>query len=170
MSTENPALNTEDPAAAPSETAPSAPYTLTTGEHDKALEKQLTDGLEAFNAAATGYPDEDKALTVRVTDDQGELVGGLSAWIWGPLCGIDLLWVREDSRSDGWGSRLLRAAEQEARRRGCDRVIVSSFSFQAPAFYTRHGYVETGRSLGIPGGHADVHLFKSLEWETATPE
>uniref|UniRef100_A0AAU3IBI2 GNAT family N-acetyltransferase n=1 Tax=Streptomyces sp. NBC_01393 TaxID=2903851 RepID=A0AAU3IBI2_9ACTN len=75
---------------------------------------------------------------------------------------MELLWVREDSRRDGWGSRILQAAEIEARRRGCDRVAVSSFTFQAPGFYQRHGYAETGRTLGIPGGHADVHLFKSL--------
>lgn len=61
-----------------------------------------------------------------------------------------------------WGSRILQAAEIEARRRGCDRVAVSSFTFQAPGFYQRHGYAETGRTLGIPGGYADVHLFKSL--------
>ena len=72
------------------------------------------------------------------------------------------MWVRESSRAEGWGSRILRAAEDEARRRGCDRIAVSSFTFQAPGFYQRHGYTETGRTLGIPGGHEDVHLFKRL--------
>ncbi|NKI43218.1 GNAT family N-acetyltransferase [Streptomyces physcomitrii] len=158
-------MTTEDPTGAPSPAA----LTLTTGEKDKALDKQLEAALEAFNAAATGTPDEDKHLTVRLTDASGELAGGLSAWIWGGLCGIELLWVREDLRSGGWGGKLLRTAEQEARDRGCDRVLVSSFTFQAPGFYQRHGYVETGRSLGIPGGHADVHLFKSLEWEAPAP-
>lgn len=70
--------------------------------------------------------------------------------------------MREGSRADGWGGRILRAAEAEARRRGCDRVAVSSFMFQAPGFYQRHGYAETGRTPGFPGGHADVHLFRSL--------
>jgi ribosomal protein S18 acetylase RimI-like enzyme len=33
----------------------------------------------------------------------------------------------------------------------------------APAgFYTKHGYVEKGRTLDIPGGDEDVHLFKRL--------
>ncbi|WP_318218934.1 hypothetical protein [Streptomyces sp. SCL15-6] len=57
---------------------------------------------------------------------------------------------------------LLYTTEAEAQRRGCDRVTVSSFTFQAPDFDQRHGYVETGRTLGIPGGHADVHMFKPL--------
>jgi hypothetical protein len=41
----------------------------------------------------------------------------------------------------GWGAQLL-AAEEEARRRGCNRVCVSSFTFQAPGFYRKYGYVE----------------------------
>lgn len=134
---------------------------LIIGERDVELNKRLDEGLTAFNVAATGVADQGM-LSVKVADEYGELVGGLAAWTWGGLCGIDMLWVREGSRRDGWGSRILRAAEEEARRRGCDRVVVSSFTFQAPGFYQRHGYVETGRTLGIPGGHEDVHMFKSL--------
>ncbi|GAA4819633.1 hypothetical protein GCM10023220_60550 [Streptomyces ziwulingensis] len=134
---------------------------LITGERDAELNERLTAELVAFNTAATGAADRDM-FSVKVTDEAGELIGGLAAWTWGSLCGIELLWVREDDRKDGWGGRILHAAEAEARRRGCDRVAVSSFTFQAPGFYQRHGYVETGRTLGIPGGHADVHMFKSL--------
>ncbi|MFJ9410239.1 GNAT family N-acetyltransferase [Streptomyces sp. NPDC101393] len=96
------------------------------------------------------------------TDDAGELVGGLTAWTWGGLCGIEPLWVREGGRADRWGGRILWAAEAEERRRGCARVAVSSFTLQAPGFHQRHGYAETGRTPGFPGGHADVHLFMSL--------
>ncbi|WP_433172503.1 GNAT family N-acetyltransferase [Actinoallomurus sp. CA-150999] len=135
--------------------------TLSVGEGDAELSGRLTDELIAFNTAATGAADRD-AFSIKVTDEAGGLVGGLAAWTWGGLCGIELLWVREDSRKDGWGSRILLAAEAEARRRGCDRMAVSSFTFQAPGFYQRHGYVETGRTLGIPGGNADVHLFKAF--------
>jgi hypothetical protein len=39
---------------------------------------------------------------------------------------------------------------------------VSSFTFQAPGFYQKYGYAETGRTLGIPGGGEDVHMFKRL--------
>jgi GNAT superfamily N-acetyltransferase len=136
-------------------------FPLTVGEADAGLRDRLNEELVAFNTVATGAS-ERGSFAVSVSDDAGELLGGLTAWTWGGLCGIELLWVREGDREDGWGGRLLRAAEAEARRRGCDRVAVSSFTFQAPGFYERHGYVETGRTLGIPGGHADVHLFKSL--------
>lgn len=85
---------------------------LTVGEHDPELVKRLEDGLDAFNAAATGHAEEAE-FSVRVTDADGELIGGLSARAWGGLCDIHLLWVREDSRGQGWGAKLLRAAEEE---------------------------------------------------------
>jgi GNAT superfamily N-acetyltransferase len=134
---------------------------IITGERDPELNARLDQELEAFNDGFTGNAPRG-TLSVKAVDEGGELIGGLAGWTWGGLCGIGMLWVRERSRADGWGSRLLLAAEAEAARRGCDRVVVSSFTFQAPAFYQRHGYRETGRTLGIPGGHQDVHLFKTL--------
>ncbi|MER7621031.1 GNAT family N-acetyltransferase [Streptomyces sp. NPDC126503] len=136
---------------------------LSVGHGDPELQAVLDKGLDAFNFPATGTTPEDQGeLSVKAVDESGEVIGGLTAWTWGGLLGIEMLWIREDSRRDGWGSRLLRAAEEEARRRGCDRATVSSFTFQAPDFYRRHGYVETGRTLGIPGGAEDVHFYKRL--------
>lgn len=137
---------------------------LRVGEDDKELGDRLDKELTAFNSAATGAYDE-KELSVRVTDDDGELVGGLTGWTWGGLCGVHMLWVREDARHAGWGTRLMRAAEEEALRRGCDRMMVSSFTFQAPDFYRRLGYEEVGRQPGIPGGHEDVYFFRKLDPE-----
>lgn len=135
--------------------------TISFGDRDVELSARLDRELDAFNDAAVGKL-ERGSLSVKAVDAAGELIGGLTAWTWGGLCGISMLWVRESSRAEGWGAKLLKAAEEEAVRRGCDRVAVASFTFQAPGFYQRHGYVETGRMLGIPGGHADVHLYKPL--------
>ena len=72
-------------------------------------------------------------------------------------------WVREDSRKEGWGGRMLEAAENLASDRGCRQLLVSSFTFQAPDFYRRHGYTEFARSEGLPiEGVADVHFAKVL--------
>jgi len=145
-----------------SEQQPAVTASLQVGAKDRALERRLDEELTAFNARATGAG-EPSPLSVRVTDTEGELVGGLTAWVWGSCCAIDMLWVREDQRHAGWGSKLLRAAEKESARRGCTEVIVSSFTFQAPDFYRGHGYRETGRTEGIPGGNQDVHLHKVLQ-------
>lgn len=134
---------------------------LQVGGKDDVLQQRLDDELTAFNAEATGAGTP-QPLSIRATDADGELAGGLTAWIWGSCCAVGMLWVREDQRHAGWGSRLMRAAEEEAVRRGCTEMIVSSFTFQAPDFYKRLGYRETGRTEGIPGGHQDVHMHKVI--------
>ena len=134
---------------------------LTAGDGDSALDERLSNELDTFNFAAVGR-DDLREFTVKAEDD-GELVAGLSGWTWGTCAGIGMVWVREDVRRDGWGGRLLAAAEDVARERGCRQVLVSSFTFQAPDFYRRHGYVEFARSPDLPvEGEADVHFLKIL--------
>ncbi|MEW2394821.1 GNAT family N-acetyltransferase [Streptomyces sp. NPDC046862] len=140
---------------------PAPTASLQVGGQDDELEQRLDHELTAFNtdATATARPDE---FSVRLTDADGELAGGLTGWIWGTLCAVEMLWVREDQRHRGWGAELLKAAEEEGARRGCTDAMVSSYTFQAPGFYRRQGYRETGRITGVPGGHEDVYFHKSL--------
>ncbi|MFJ5259020.1 GNAT family N-acetyltransferase [Streptomyces sp. NPDC088387] len=140
--------------------SPTGPV-LRVGGADDALEKRLDAELTVFNTTAVGLP-EPEDISVTVTDPAGELVGGLTGSVWGGLCSVHLLWVREDQRHAGWGSRLMRAAEEEAVRRGCTDMTVSSYTFQAPGFYKGLGYREAGRLGGVPGGHEDVYLHKTL--------
>jgi GNAT superfamily N-acetyltransferase len=143
-------------------TGRSAGLNLRVGAEDAELSARLSEELTAFNNHATGAHD-DRGLSVRITDDAGDLVAGLVGWTWGGCAGISEVWVRADRRHEGWGARLVRAAEDEALARGCTSVIVSSMSFQAPGFYRRQGYLETGSGGGLPGGHTRHHFFKELE-------
>ena len=131
------------------------------GEADADLQERLDEEISAFNAAATGHHDG-RLLSIAVRGDSGDLRAGLYGWTWGGCGYVDLLWVRDDQRSCGLGTRLLATAETEIRRRGCDRVVLSTHSFQAPGFYARLGYTECGRTPGYPHGHDDIHLVKLL--------
>ena len=127
------------------------------------LDQRLSDELDRVNATATPGVAPARELTVRVLDAEGELAAGLSGWTWGVAAGIAMTWVREASRGDGLGRRLLAEFESEARSRGATHVFVTSFTFQAPGFYERHGYREIFRWDGVPTeGTADVHLRKEL--------
>jgi GNAT superfamily N-acetyltransferase len=121
----------------------------------------LDDRIYAFNRAATGFHDG-RALAAFVRDEAGALRAGLAGHTWGGCCEIRFLWVREGERRAGLGSALLAAAEREALARGCERVVLSTHSFQAPGFYARHGYTECGRADGYPRGHAQIYLTKPL--------
>jgi GNAT superfamily N-acetyltransferase len=121
----------------------------------------LDEQIYAFNRAATGFHDG-RALAAFVRDEAGTVRAGLAGHTWGGCCEIRFLWVREDARRSGLGGALLEAAEREARARGCERVVLATHSFQAPAFYARRGYTECGRADGYPRGHAQIYLTKSL--------
>jgi GNAT superfamily N-acetyltransferase len=125
------------------------------------LRERLDQEINAFNAAVTGYHDG-RLLCIAVRDDRGDLRAGLFGWTWGGCGYIDLLWVRDDQRGSGLGTRLLATAEEEIGRRGCDQVALSTHSFQAPGFYSRFGYHECGRTPGYPHGHGHIHLVKWL--------
>lgn len=127
------------------------------------LDQRLSDELDRHNAAATPGTPAARELTVQVHGADGELAAGLSGWTWGVAAGIGMTWVRDDVRGAHLGSRLLEEFEAEARHRGCTHVFVTSFTFQAPGFYERHGYREIFRWQDVPvAGQADVHFRKDL--------
>jgi GNAT superfamily N-acetyltransferase len=128
---------------------------------DAALAARLDAELEAFNCTATGIRDA-RDFSARVHDVSGELTAGVQGWTWGSTGWVERLWVREDARGRGLGSRLLAAVETEARARGCRQLALSTHSFQAPDFYRRHGFEVVGEVPDYPIGHASLLLRKHL--------
>ena len=114
-----------------------------------------------FNVAATGY-DDGEYLSIFLKDDAGGLRAGLSGHTWGGCCEIKLLWICDDERGRGLGERMLQAAENEARRRGCVQITLSSHSFQAPDFYRKQGYRDVFSIADYPRAHANLHFVKAL--------
>ena len=121
----------------------------------------LDDRIYEFNMAATGYRDG-LYLSAFCRDEIGRIEAGVYGWTWGGAAEVRTLSVREDLRGRAMGSTLLAAFEGEAHRRGCRRVFVSSHTFQAPAFYERHGYRRGGEWHDYPVGHGQVFLEKTL--------
>ena len=129
--------------------------------HSHADSAALQAAVHEFNFAATGYRD-DRGLSRFVRDDKGELVAGIEGFTWGGYARIDYFWVHENLRGRGIGTRLLAAAENEARRRGCRKVVLDTHSFQAPELYRALGYREVGTSNDVPVGFSETHFEKLL--------
>jgi GNAT superfamily N-acetyltransferase len=121
----------------------------------------LGDQIDAYNIAVTGI-DDWRALAIFVRDDAGQVVAGISGGTWAGYLEVKDLWVREDLRRQGLGRRLLLAAEQQARARGCGQVLLDTHDFQAPGFYQRLGYTIFGVFEGIGGRHTRYYLKKKL--------
>jgi ribosomal protein S18 acetylase RimI-like enzyme len=104
-----------------------------------------------------------RELTVEILDDADEVAARDERLDVGIAAGIAMTGVSERVRSQELGTRLLEEFEAEAKSRGCARVFVTSFTFQAPGFYERHGYRETFRWEGVSTDDAaGVHFRKDL--------
>jgi GNAT superfamily N-acetyltransferase len=119
----------------------------------------MEDQLYEFNTVQTGK-DDGQLFAFFVRNEQQEIVAGLSGWTWAQACEIQTLWVHPAWRTQGYGRDLLEAAEQEARARGCNVILISSYSFQAPAFYQKHGYELAWQLNDFPPGHQHCFLVK----------
>jgi GNAT superfamily N-acetyltransferase len=121
----------------------------------------LEDRLYEYNVEQTGV-DGGQWLAIFLRDDQQTIQAGLTGWTWCGSCYIQAVWVHETLRGHDVGTTLLQAAEQEARRRGCDHMVLSSFSFQAPGFYQKLGYEVFAVLDEHPRSHRDYFLHNWL--------
>lgn len=82
--------------------------------------------------------------------ENGEKEAGLTGDLFGNWLCIEYLWVSEELRGQGIGSKLLEAAEGKAILRGAKYVFVNTFDFQAPGFYEKHGYEQVFKLSDYP--------------------
>lgn len=118
-------------------------------------------GLSAYNTSKA----EDNNFTricYAVYDEEEKIVGGILGEVyWGWLY-VDLLWVEENLRGEGYGHRLLTQLEEDARDLGAKHAYLDTFSFQAPDFYQDHGYEVFGELTDFPVGHQRYFFRKEL--------
>jgi GNAT superfamily N-acetyltransferase len=136
-------------------TDPTARHDLSPDELDW-LEVQLYD----YNRAHTGYGDGEGLGFV--VDRDGARIGAAAGYSWGGICELRQVWVREDHRGQGLGSALVGAAIDEARRRGCAWVLLSTYDFQAPEFYKRLGFAVVAEIKDKPLGHSEFIMRRAL--------
>jgi len=126
--------------------------------------RELEGRLNAFNVESTGFADA-RDLFCLLRDSDGTLVAGIDGFTWGGYAHVEVLWVSEPLRGRGIGTRLLEAAEAEARERGCTSIVLSSHEFQAPSLYTKLGYHPVGTTEDTPVGYSEIHFHKHLAGE-----
>lgn len=118
-------------------------------------------GLTEFNASETGGEKPDY-LFLTLRDNEGNLAGGLLGATYLGWLQVQALWVSDSLRGRGYGKVLLARAETEAVQRGCPRVFLETFSFQALPFYEKAGYKVFSTLKGFPPGGARYALTKDL--------
>ena len=97
------------------------------------------------------------------SEADGRLQGGLIGQTIGAWLEVEYLWVADELRGQGLGTKLLEAAEQHAAKRGCMNAYLYTYCFQAPTFYRKQGYAEAFSLDGYPNGGSKIFFTKELK-------
>ena len=122
----------------------------------------LRRGYDADTEAAIGEEGR-REIACFLRDQAGNVLGGVKGiysnygWLW-----VDLLWISEPYRGQGYGTKLMNQIEGEAAKNGCRNAYLNSFSFQAVEFYRKLGYRVFGQLEDFPRGHQVCSMTKSI--------
>ena len=122
--------------------------------------KAVLDGLIGYNNEKMGKQRYRRfAVSLR---ERNKIVGGIVGEVWTTVLFIQLFWIEQKLRGKNYGTKLIEAIEDEARRFGATRAYVDTMSFQAPGFYRACGYKQYGSIKGYPRGVSRHWFTKSL--------
>ena len=136
-------------------------------EPDRSLRQKILDPLVAHNESAGG-PGRFAPLAVTVRGPDGEVVGGLWGYSHYEFLFVELL-ALGPAKGRGLGRHVMQLAEAEARRRGLLGIWLDTWTFQAPDFYPKFGFVECGRIAGYPPGHDRIFFVKRFAAHHTAP-
>src|SRR5438067_1724117 len=85
----------------------------------------VMDGLRAYNEERAGVSDARQLAILARDPDTGEVVGGLLGRSYLGLLTVERFFLPGNLRHGGLGGRILAMAEEEGRRRGCTRAVLS---------------------------------------------
>ncbi|AIY06181.1 GCN5-related N-acetyltransferase [Planococcus sp. PAMC 21323] len=118
--------------------------------------------LIKHNKSLVDYTEEEK-VNLMIKNDEGTILAGLVGHIDWECFFIDILWVDESLRGLGKGQQLIQEAEALAIKKECRFIRLETFSFQAPEFYKRLGFMEMGKLEDFPKGYTHYYMYKELK-------
>lgn len=117
---------------------------------------------EKLRASNARFITDCETMNFCIRDGAGELIGGIVACRDFDCLTVDYLFVEEAYRGRGYGGALLNHAEAQARGQGARRILLNTFSFQAPEFYRKLGYRTFGEVTPCFGPYGQYFFIKEL--------
>ena len=126
--------------------------------------KYVCDNLWGYNLRVTDglLKQPDVWINLVLKDEHGQVWGGIFCDTYLYCLYIDVMWLDERCRGQGYGQALINEAERIAREAGCTFAHTSTFSYQSPDFYQRQGYQIYAVLDDFPDGIKEYFLKKKL--------
>lgn len=125
----------------------------------------IVDRIVEYNLSKVPGKQEVPLLCINrvIEDTNGEIIAGIlsNMYCWNCIY-IDVLWVKEEYRKDGLGTKLLKELEKIAKEKDCHLIHLDTFDFQAKDFYIRHGYEIFGVLDQCPENHKRYFMKKNI--------
>ena len=126
--------------------------------------EQIEEAVSAIlseNSTAAGFPYSRDPVRLQI-EVEGTIIAGLTGYTCWSWLYIETLAVAAEHRGQGLGAALVQEAERIGRDRDCHAVWVDTFSFQAPEFYRRLGYIPFGVLPDFPSGQERIFFPYSI--------
>lgn len=120
----------------------------------------IREGIVNFNAQTLG--ECSGQFSIYLKDENSIIRGGAVVWVHKESIYVDILWIEESLRGQGYGTKLLQAAEEEGKKRGCKYSTVDTYSFQAEEFYLKNEYQIIGEVRNYLFHHTKIFFRKEL--------
>ena len=103
-----------------------------------------------------------KPLEIILRNPENEIIGGIyGRSIWNTM-EIKTFIIKNEYRNKGFGNKLMKEAEKEAKKRKCNYISLDTFSFQAPEFYKKLGFQQVGIETDFPKNYNKYYFRKNL--------
>ena len=133
-------------------------------ETNQDAKNYISNGLFNYNSAH--FPEDLKGryeqIQLVLQDDNGAIRGGLFGEVCWNWLEIHSLFIDEELRKFGYGTKLLLEIEQIAVEKKCDFIKVDTLSFQALDFYEKQGYEVFGTIDNVGRHFQHYYLKKDL--------
>ena len=95
-------------------------------------------------------------------EKDGKIIAGIVAASIFDTLEVEFLFVDENHRGKNLGTELLKHAENTAKMNGLKRILLNTYSFQAPEFYKKLGYSELFKIDPCFGEFSQSYFIKNL--------
>ncbi len=126
------------------------------------LRRSIRQWTKTKNVAHFPESKIEESLTITIKDQHKQIVGGLIGDAFLGCLDIRVLWIKDEYRGQGYGTKLMQLAEDNARQTGCAVIRLDTLNTQAPEFYKKIGFEPFGIFKYFPDGPSTLYFRKNI--------